>query len=213
MLVRKKKKHLRPKIIILCFVVAAIVLLVAFDSLIKSRTKDIAMVKSESYAESVVTSSVSECMSECDGFEFVSKQYSGDKITAIEVNSEEVNAFKQMLTETINDKLSDTNNASYKINLAAVLSSNLLGGIGPSVSIYFQNEGSVDLSITSDFSSAGINQTIHRIYATISLDILAVTPSGSYSVPFSTEYVISETVVIGDIPQAYATITDEEKIT
>lgn len=212
MLVRKKKKHLRIKVFIVVFILLALTLLFAFEKLIKSKTKEIAQIKSESYAENTINDSVGKCLDECD-YEFVKKNYSNDKIVSIEVKSDEVNNFKHMLMETVSENLNDKKNQSYEINLGAVFSSNLLSGIGPAIHIYFQKEGSVNLDILSDFSSAGINQTIHRVYVTVDLDILAVTPSGNFLYPYSTEYVLSETVIIGDTPQMYAGISKEEKIT
>lgn len=212
MLVRKKKKHLRIKVFIVVLILIALTLLFAFEKLIKSKTKEIAQIKSESYAEKTINDSVGKCLDECD-YEFVKKNYSNDKIVSIEVKSDEVNNFKHMLMETVSENLNDKKNQSYEINLGAVFSSNLLSGIGPAIHIYFQKEGSVNLDILSDFSSAGINQTIHRVYVTVDLDILAVTPSGNFLFPYSTEYVLSETVIIGDTPQMYAGISKEEKIT
>lgn len=212
MLARKKKKHLGLKVFIVAFILLALTLLFAFEKLIKGKTKEIAQIKSESYAERIINDSVGECIDECD-YEFVKKNYSNEKIVSIEVQSDEVNNFKHSLMETVNENLNDKINQSYEINLGAVFSSNLLSGIGPTIHIYFQKEGSVNLDILSDFSSAGINQTIHRVYVTVDLDVLAVTPSGNFLFPYSTEYVLSETVIIGDTPQMYAGISKEEKIT
>lgn len=213
MRVRKKKKHLKLKVFIVVFILLALTLLITFEKLIKGKTKELAQIKSESYAEQIINDSVGECLEECYDYEFVKKNYSNDQIDSIEVQSDEVNNFKHLLTETVSENLNEAKNQSCKINLGAVFSSNLLSGIGPSINIYFQKEGSVNLDIKSDFSSAGINQTVHRVYVSVDLDILAVTPSGNFSFPYSTEYVLSETVIIGDTPQMYAGISKEEKIT
>lgn len=213
MLVRKKKKHMRLKVFVVVIILLALTLLFIVEKLIKVKTKEIAQIKSEIYAEEIINDSVGECLDECYDYEFVKKNYSNDKIISIEVLSDDVNNFKHLLTETVNKKLDEAKNQSCEISLGAVLSSNLLSGIGPSINIYFQKEGSVNLDITSDFSSAGINQTIHRVYVTVNMNILAVTPSGNFPFPYSTEYVLSETVIIGDTPQMYAGIAKEEKNT
>lgn len=213
MLVRKKKKHTKLKFLIIVFIILALVLLFLVEKLIKGKTKEIAHIKSLSYAEEIINSSVGECLDKYNTYEFVKKNYSDDKIISIEVRSDEVNNFKQVLTETVSNRLDDAKNQSCEIKLGNVFSSNLLSGFGPSTNIYFQKEGSVNLDILSDFYSAGINQTVHRVYVSIDLEILALTPSGNFSFPFSTEYVLSETVIIGDTPQMYAGIPKEEKIT
>lgn len=213
MLVRKKKKHTKLKVFIIVLILLVLTLLFVVEKLIKGKTKEIAQIKSEIYAEEIINNSVGECLDECYDYEFVKKNYNNDKIISIDIQSDEVNSFKHLLTETVNKKLNEAKNQSCEISLGAVFSSNLLSGIGPSINIYFQKEGSVNLDIISDFSSAGINQTIHRVYVTVNMDILAVTPSGNFPFPYSTEYVLSETVIIGDTPQMYAGISKEEKIT
>lgn len=213
MLVRKKKKHAKLKFLIIVFIILALVLLFLVEKLIKGKTKEIAHIKSLNYAEEIINSSVGECLDKYNTYEFVKKNYSDDKIISIEVRSDEVNNFKQVLTETVSKRLDDAKNQSCEIKLGNVFSSNLLSGFGPSINIYFQKEGSVNLDILSDFYSAGINQTVHRVYVSVDLEILALTPSGNFSFPFSTEYVLSETVIIGDTPQMYAGISKEEKIT
>lgn len=210
---RKKKKHTKLKAFILILLVLSLMILFVVEKLIKGKTKEIAQIKSMSYAEEIINSSVGECLDKYNTYEFVKKNYSDDKIVSIEVKSDEVNSFKHLLTETVSNRLDDAKNQSCEIKLGTVFSSNLLSGFGPSINIYFQKEGSVNLDILSDFYSAGINQTVHRVYVSVDLEILAVTPSGNFSFPFSTEYVLSETVIVGDTPQMYAGISQEEKIT
>ncbi len=210
---RKKKKHTKLKAFILILLVLSLMILFVVEKLIKGKTKEIAQIKSMSYAEEIINSSVGECLDKYNTYEFVKKNYSDDKIVSIEVKSDEVNSFKHLLTETVSNRLDDAKNQSCEIKLGTVFSSNLLSGFGPSINIYFQKEGSVNLDILSDFYSAGINQTVHRVYVSVDLEILAVTPSGNFSFPFSTEYVLSETVIVGDTPQMYAGISHEEKIT
>ena len=213
MRVRKKKKHTRLKAFIIILLVLLLMLLFIIEKLIKGKTKEIANVKSEVYAEEIINNSVCECLDECYNYEFVKKSYSDDKIVSIEVKSDEVNSFKNRLSETLNQKLNESKNQSCEINLGAVFSSNILSRIGPAINIYFQKEGSIDLDITSDFSASGINQTVHRLYLTVNLDVLALTPSGNFQFPYSTEYILSETIIVGDTPQTYVGVSKEEKNT
>ena len=101
MLVRKKKKHTKLKFLIIVFIILALVLLFLVEKLIKGKTKEIAHIKSLSYAEEIINSSVGECLDKYNTYEFVKKNYSDDKIISIEVRSDEVNNFKQVLTETV----------------------------------------------------------------------------------------------------------------
>jgi hypothetical protein len=53
----------------------------------------------------------------------------------------------------------------------------------------------------SEFLSAGINQTIHKINLKVSVGIRAVIPGFSDETSVSADYCVAQTVIVGDVPQ------------
>ena len=70
--------------------------------------------------------------------------------------------------------------------------------------------GSVNASFASEFTSAGINQTRHRILINTSVYISVMLPTGSAGTEVISEAVIAETVIVGDVPDSYTNIEDNE---
>jgi hypothetical protein len=63
--------------------------------------------------------------------------------------------------------------------------------------------GSVVCKFVSNFESAGINQTLHKIYVNINAQIGVVFPLNSVSFNSEQQVLISECVIIGQVPEVY----------
>ena len=79
----------------------------------------------------------------------------------------------------------------------------ILVGRGPSVNIKMMPIGSISSSYKSEFTTAGINQTNHKIYVTISSKINVVLPTANQTVETSTQVLICENIIVGKIPETY----------
>ena len=63
--------------------------------------------------------------------------------------------------------------------------------------------GYATTTIISEFTQAGINQTLHRIVIQIDAEVDAIIPGYSARVPVSTSIVAAETIIVGRVPEAY----------
>ena len=76
-------------------------------------------------------------------------------------------------------------------------------GRGPEISLKLHQVGAVDTEIHSEFISEGINQTKHRISVLVTVEISAILPLHSTDIKISDEFLVSETVIVGEIPNVY----------
>ena len=60
--------------------------------------------------------------------------------------------------------------------------------------------GCVSAKVKSDFSNAGINQTIHTLTIRMTADFSIRTLGRAQTVTVSAEYPLEETIVVGDVP-------------
>ena len=82
----------------------------------------------------------------------------------------------------------------------------MLSGRGPKVPIRISSIGNLDTKISSEFTSAGINQSIHRIFANINCKIDVLTPFNTISSQIEEKVILAENVIIGEIPENYLDI-------
>ena len=68
------------------------------------------------------------------------------------------------------------------------------------MNINLEQIGNITSTYESIFESAGINQTRHKIYLNVSMKMRVVIPLNSKEVEISCQIPISETIVVGKIP-------------
>ena len=66
----------------------------------------------------------------------------------------------------------------------------------------------VSARFENDFSAAGINQTRHQIRLNVSVQVLVVIPGRELTAPVNTTVVIAETVIVGKVPELYASMDE-----
>ena len=64
-------------------------------------------------------------------------------------------------------------------------------------------EGTVETDLRSEFKEAGINQTLHRIYLEVKCNVNILTPYDTISETIINQVLLTEGVIIGDIPDTY----------
>lgn len=68
--------------------------------------------------------------------------------------------------------------------------------------------GSVSSEFLTEFVSAGINQTRHRIYMRLSARVRIVIPTGARDVEVLSFAPIAETVIIGRVPDSFVNVEE-----
>lgn len=79
----------------------------------------------------------------------------------------------------------------------------LLAGKGPGIKISISSEGEVETDLRSEFTSQGINQTLHRVYLQVKCNVSIVTPYDSIAREITNQVLLMENVIVGNIPNTY----------
>lgn len=207
MLRRKKKKiHIR-RIFGLIAVISIIILL--FDSFIKldRAVRPSAQMQAEKLSKhtayEIITEAVSCYIAENEytysNFSTVVYDEYGN-VSSIEALSGNINRIQSELTSEINEKLYTSGKTQAEIPLGNISGSYLLADKGPVIRVGICPVGTAEVKLVSTFDTAGINQTRHRIYAEISADMSSSFPLYNFDTNAQFQYLIAETVIIGDVP-------------
>lgn len=125
------------------------------------------------------------------------------KITSINTNTDCVNAVRNQISEGLNDSLKELENDEIKVPIGTLSGINLFTGRGADIPLKLHQIGGVKTEMKSEFSSAGINQTRYRLYIEISVEMSAILPAHSTDITVTSQYLINETIIVGDVPQMY----------
>lgn len=63
--------------------------------------------------------------------------------------------------------------------------------------------GDVETDLRSEFTSQGINQTLHRVYLQVKCDVNILTPFDNISREITNQVLLMENVIVGSIPNTY----------
>lgn len=87
-----------------------------------------------------------------------------------------------------------------KIPIGYISRNNILSYYGPRITIKMQPIGIVETKYSSEFESAGINQTRHKIYVKVKTTVRVIIPLKSNDIEVSNEIPIAETIIVGKTP-------------
>ena len=79
----------------------------------------------------------------------------------------------------------------------------LLAGKGPGIPITISSIGNVETDLKSEFTSQGINQTLHRVYLQVVCEVSILTPYKNITEKITNQVLIMENVIVGRIPNTY----------
>ena len=125
------------------------------------------------------------------------------EIRAIFANAYEINRIARDTAYLAQKRLQTTGEEGIAIPLGAFSGIEALAGFGPSVRIRLIPVAVVTSRFTSEFTDAGINQTRHAVFLDVTAEISVVLPGRTQNYSTSSEVLIAESVLLGDVPQVY----------
>lgn len=126
-----------------------------------------------------------------------------DNVSFIEANSVRINLLSKSMSKVVMSNFLEFAKWPIKIAIGSFTGLSILSGVGPKIAFDISPFGEVLCSFSSNFESAGINQTYHKLYLIISLKIYVVFPFRKLQVSSESEVLLCETLIIGKIPEVY----------
>ena len=125
------------------------------------------------------------------------------RITALKTNMSEVNRLKTDILRIINDDIMELDTSALGIPLGSLFLPEILSGRGPAIPVTILSIRNSDASFVSHFSQAGINQTLHQLTMEVTVDVAVLVLGETTSFTMSSEVVVAETVIVGEVPTTY----------
>lgn len=139
---------------------------------------------------------------EYDDLFSVVKNEDGD-IEMVQANSPEINMIAREIANLAQANLDELGLKEISIPIGTFTGLALLMGLGPDVTISVMPIGSALCDFVSYFTSAGINQALHKIYIDVHATINIVTPIDEPTITVKAEVLVAENLIVGNVPQFY----------
>ncbi len=125
-------------------------------------------------------------------------------VQAIVMDADRVNALKTRLTAAVSQRLLSLPDQEISVPLGTLLGWQILAGRGPDIRLNVVPASYVYSELKDELTSAGINQTEHKLFIDFTVEMSAILPGYSTEVTVTDEVCISQTMIIGSVPQMYA---------
>lgn len=124
-------------------------------------------------------------------------------ITSLNTNMAAMNLLRVNLITKILEELNHVDISTIGVPIGSLIDSELLWAKGPEIKVRAMRIGTVLAEFESEFSAAGINQTMHRIYLDVYVPLTLILPGGSCETHLETRLCVAETIIVGSVPDAY----------
>ena len=130
------------------------------------------------------------------------------RVTLIEANAARMNQLATTTALYAQQRLEGAEAGSVDIPLGAALGVPFLSAMGPKIRVRIVPVSAVSAHFHTEFESAGINQSRHKIYLALSTTVRLVIPAGARQVSLSSQVLIAESIIVGEVPQSYVQVPD-----
>ena len=133
------------------------------------------------------------------------------KIGALRTNPPKINSMKAAVMERVNAELSAVKSEKIGITIGTLSGVSYLYGVGNEIMFTVKPVGVARSQLYSRFESSGINQSMHSIILEIDTEVSPLIPGVTETFEVTTEFIIAQTVIIGDIPESFSNIILDEE--
>lgn len=205
---RKKQKGHYKKF--LCLIIMAVLLASVYflaDMRMTPIINTLALSRAQNLATVIINDTVADMLS--DGTysfsDIIDIQYDeSGKISALTADSVSMNRLKSLISVSITRAIGEIEESRISIALGTLTGSTLLTGRGPKIDLNVHISCSCSIEVRNSFEYSGINQTFHKVMLDITTYVNVLSVGESLTSQVFTSIPVSETVIIGQIPEIYA---------
>lgn len=182
----------------------ALVLIRWFDASLRPQLVALSEAQLRNHLTRVADHSVSLTLSDQQlSYGDMTTLHTGEGLSTLVTDTAALNRLRSSVLEDVITQVEALDSDSLGVPLGALTGMDLLSARGPHLPVRILSVASAEAQFRNDFTSAGINQALHRIMLDVTLTARLLLPGGVVEVVVSTPVCVAETVIIGQVPQTY----------
>lgn len=124
------------------------------------------------------------------------------EITALSADMAQLNLLRAELSAHLLERLEDSQ-LELTVPVGSLLPLEPTWARGPELHLRALALGTASAEFESEFTSAGINQTRHRLWLELSVPVTVLLPGGGEELTVDSRLCVAETVIVGQVPQTW----------
>ena len=210
-ILRRKTKR---KVLIFCFLLLGWGLFLLIDWQVRPMIRATAAYHASIYATNLMNEAVEAELASIQDAQLVTiNQNEKTNITSVTLDMLRINQIKTGITERILRELSSEETEVVEVPLGTLLGSEIFSGRGPLIPITLSPMGLANIQMESGMRQAGINQVLHEVVLHVEVEVSAILPGYSADAKAKSDYLISQTVIVGNVPERYSPTSGNESQT
>lgn len=177
-----------------------------FDASLRPIVSDMASTGARNTITRVINDAVNDTLTAqavaYDDMVTLQKDDSG-RITAMTTSSAKMNALRTEILEIIIEQVNSLDTQELGIPLGNLTGLVSASGRGPKLPVRVVSVALADAVFRNQFIEAGINQTLHQVVLDVSVPVRLLIPGGTVEVTVTAQVSVAETVIVGQVPEAY----------
>ena len=203
----KKAVFRRLRRRLLALLAVFVLLIVVLDIRLRPLIREYAVAQAQVRLSEAMCDAVETALGQADEPLMTVVRDEAGAVLSAETDAAAVNRLNAAIGTGLNDLLSERDRALLKLPIGSILGGSFLMGRGPAVTVRIDRCGAVTSELNSVFEAAGINQTVHRVELTLTVRATVLAAGMSDPIETSGTFLVSETVIVGGVPDTYAQIT------
>jgi len=204
---KAKKRKFSIGLLMLLLVTMVFGGLVYFFKIVRPVMVELAMSEVTTQAELAMHRVIGKMFQGIDCRELVRiSQLEDGTVSSISSDMSRVNELKAEASIAIAEEIAAIDQIDFAIPLGTLTGNDITAGIGPRVPIQLMPYGSVSVSFHTDFTETGSNQTLLSVNLSAKTTVGIVIPSATMTEEVTTDIPITQTVIVGKIPDNYVNI-------
>ena len=204
---RRKRRRRRLLLIIPLLLLTGLVLLVELH--LSPYIRELARNQAVNAASNAIIEAVSEMLRKGDtDFSRVivlEKDVEG-RITALRTDMTQVERLKIEVLNILGGLIDEINTQQMGIPIGNLLLPDLLAGTGPELPVKAVSLTMSNADFFSDFTAAGINQTLQTLKVKFTISLTILTTVGYETVDVDSDVMVAQTVIVGTVPETYVNL-------
>ena len=205
-----RKKTARPRRLILCALLL-VLLLMLLERNLTQVVLTLANAKAEVLAVQALNQAAEALIAEGVSYDSLVHVTLGEdgSVRLLQANTAGMNSLASRASLTAQAKLEALQDQTVSVPLGSALGITLLAGTGPRIQVHMLPVGAVVTTYETEFTSAGINQTRHRVLLTMRAQVRLVLPTGASGVEAVTQVAVAESIIVGQVPDSFVNVGDD----
>lgn len=175
---------------------------------------DMAHARAEAMAVSYVQKAIFSLMS---GENIYSKMITvhindAGQVTYLEADTAEMNRLSSQAALQAQQQLESAESQSISIPLGAALGVPFFSALGPKIPVRIVPVSAVSAAFFTEFETAGINQTRHKIYLSLQTTVRLVIPTGAKQVKLESQVLVAESIIVGHVPDTFVQVPQYDDV-